>query len=145
MSFLGFGKNLNFNIERNNSVHNYSFSYYDPNFIINNNKFLNNVGIGYNIKINNYIFSKIHRMNEYFNSIFGCSVFWNFFYHKNYQFNFEIGYEKTQVNADSYNVKITDVISSRLGETMHNIAEVFSQGNNNIIFIDEFDAFAKSR
>ncbi|MFA5086006.1 MAG: AAA family ATPase [Candidatus Paceibacterota bacterium] len=42
-------------------------------------------------------------------------------------------------------VKITDVISSRLGETMHNIADVFKSIENTVIFIDEFDAFAKNR
>ncbi|MDD2646813.1 MAG: AAA family ATPase [Patescibacteria group bacterium] len=42
-------------------------------------------------------------------------------------------------------VKITDVISSRLGETMHNIADVFNRTDNAVIFIDEFDAFAKNR
>lgn len=42
-------------------------------------------------------------------------------------------------------VKITDVISSRLGETMHNISDVFTHINNAVIFIDEFDAFAKNR
>jgi len=42
-------------------------------------------------------------------------------------------------------VKITDVISSRLGETMHNISDVFTRTDNAVIFIDEFDAFAKNR
>jgi len=42
-------------------------------------------------------------------------------------------------------VKITDVISSKLGETMHNIATVFNSDKDEVIFIDEFDAFAKDR
>ncbi len=42
-------------------------------------------------------------------------------------------------------IKITDVISSKLGETMHNIANIFRDINEEVIFIDEFDAFAKNR
>ncbi len=42
-------------------------------------------------------------------------------------------------------VKITDVISSKLGETMRNISDLFESTSDSIIFIDEFDALAKSR
>lgn len=42
-------------------------------------------------------------------------------------------------------VKITDVMSSRLGETMKNIARIFEENQDGIIFIDEFDALAKTR
>lgn len=42
-------------------------------------------------------------------------------------------------------VKVSDVISSRFGETLKNIANVFENSSEQIIFIDEFDAFGKSR
>lgn len=42
-------------------------------------------------------------------------------------------------------VKVTDVMSSRLGETMKNISDVFHSSGKEVIFIDEFDAFAKTR
>lgn len=42
-------------------------------------------------------------------------------------------------------IKVSDVISFRFGETLKNIASVFEQNKNSIIFIDEFDAFAKNR
>ena len=42
-------------------------------------------------------------------------------------------------------VKVSDVISYKFGETLKNISEVFNDGDSSIIFIDEFDAFAKSR
>ncbi len=42
-------------------------------------------------------------------------------------------------------VKISDVISSRFGETLKNISDLFARAKEEVIFIDEFDAFAKSR
>lgn len=42
-------------------------------------------------------------------------------------------------------VRVTDMLSSRLGETMKNIADVFQAPGREVIFIDEFDAFAKTR
>ena len=42
-------------------------------------------------------------------------------------------------------VKVSDVISYKFGETLKNISEVFNDGGSSIIFIYEFDAFAKSR
>lgn len=42
-------------------------------------------------------------------------------------------------------VKVSDVISYKFGETLKNISEVFNEEGSSIIFIDEFDAFAKSR
>lgn len=42
-------------------------------------------------------------------------------------------------------IKLSDVISYKFGETLKNLASVFEAGNDSIIFIDEFDAFAKSR
>jgi SpoVK/Ycf46/Vps4 family AAA+-type ATPase len=42
-------------------------------------------------------------------------------------------------------VKVSDVISFKFGETLKNIADVFNEHKDSIIFIDEFDAFAKSR
>ncbi len=42
-------------------------------------------------------------------------------------------------------VKVSDVISYKFGETLKNISEVFNDEGSSIIFIDEFDAFAKSR
>jgi SpoVK/Ycf46/Vps4 family AAA+-type ATPase len=42
-------------------------------------------------------------------------------------------------------VKVTEMLSSRLGETMKNIADVFQTQGKEVIFIDEFDAFAKTR
>ena len=42
-------------------------------------------------------------------------------------------------------VRVSDIISSKFGETTHNIAQVFEGGGEKVIFIDEFDAFAKSR
>lgn len=54
-------------------------------------------------------------------------------------------YIAEKLNRPINYVKITDVISSRLGETMHNIASVFNSDKKEVIFIDEFDAFAKDR
>lgn len=42
-------------------------------------------------------------------------------------------------------VKVSDVISYKFGETLKNISEVFNDQGASIVFIDEFDAFAKSR
>ncbi len=42
-------------------------------------------------------------------------------------------------------VRVTDLLSSRLGETMKNISDVFQATGKEVIFIDEFDAFAKTR
>lgn len=42
-------------------------------------------------------------------------------------------------------VRVTDLLSSRLGETMKNISEIFQMTGKEVIFIDEFDAFAKTR
>jgi len=42
-------------------------------------------------------------------------------------------------------VKVTEMLSSKLGETMKNISDVFQNPGREIIFIDEFDAFAKTR
>lgn len=42
-------------------------------------------------------------------------------------------------------VKVSDVISSRFGETMKNFSDIFKHAKEEIIFIDEFDAFAKNR
>lgn len=42
-------------------------------------------------------------------------------------------------------VKVSDVISHRFGETLKNLSALFENAGDDIIFIDEFDAFAKSR
>jgi len=42
-------------------------------------------------------------------------------------------------------VRLSDVISPKFGETMKNISDVFQNSNEKIVFIDEFDAFAKKR
>ena len=42
-------------------------------------------------------------------------------------------------------VRVTEMLSSRLGETMKNISDVFQTPGREVIFIDEFDAFAKTR
>lgn len=42
-------------------------------------------------------------------------------------------------------VKVSDVISSKFGETTRNIANIFAKPGRRIIFLDEFDAFGKSR
>ncbi len=42
-------------------------------------------------------------------------------------------------------IKVSDVISARFGETMKNLANIFHSSRKGIIFIDEFDAFAKNR
>ena len=42
-------------------------------------------------------------------------------------------------------IKVSDVISSKFGETTRNIAEIFEQPGKRLIFLDEFDAFGKSR
>lgn len=49
------------------------------------------------------------------------------------------------LKKDLQYVKISDVISSRFGETLKNISDIFTTSTEEIIFIDEFDAFAKSR
>lgn len=42
-------------------------------------------------------------------------------------------------------VRLSDVISPKFGETMKNISDIFQNSEEKIIFIDEFDAFAKKR
>lgn len=42
-------------------------------------------------------------------------------------------------------IKVSDVISSKFGETTRNIADIFQQPGRRVIFLDEFDAFGKSR
>lgn len=42
-------------------------------------------------------------------------------------------------------VKISDIVSSRFGETIKNFSNLFDHSNEEVIFIDEFDAFAKNR
>lgn len=42
-------------------------------------------------------------------------------------------------------IKISDVVSSKFGETLKNISDLFTSSTEEIIFIDEFDAFAKNR
>ena len=54
-------------------------------------------------------------------------------------------YIAKELNMDICYVKISDIISSRLGETMKNISDLFRNSHEPIIFIDEFDAFAKKR
>lgn len=54
-------------------------------------------------------------------------------------------YIAAQLNLPVRYVRVSDMISSRLGETMKNISNIFAAPGNEIIFIDEFDAFAKTR
>ncbi|HEY1041132.1 MAG TPA: ATP-binding protein [Candidatus Paceibacterota bacterium] len=54
-------------------------------------------------------------------------------------------YIAEQLKLPTRYVKVTDVMSSRLGETMKNIADIFHTPGREVIFIDEFDAFAKTR
>jgi len=49
------------------------------------------------------------------------------------------------LNKDLKYVKISDVVSSKFGETLKNISDIFTNTPEEIVFIDEFDAFAKSR
>lgn len=42
-------------------------------------------------------------------------------------------------------VKVSDVISYKFGETLKNLSDIFDSQGPSIVFIDEFDAFAKSR
>lgn len=54
-------------------------------------------------------------------------------------------YIAKKLNKDIKYVKLSDVISYKFGETLKNLAAIFEDQNDSIIFIDEFDAFAKSR
>lgn len=54
-------------------------------------------------------------------------------------------YIARKLNLPTKYVKITDVISSRLGETMKNISNIFQSPEKEIVFFDEFDAFGKTR
>lgn len=54
-------------------------------------------------------------------------------------------YIAKELNKSINYVKVSDVISSKFGETMKNISSIFKENKEEIIFIDEFDAFAKSR
>lgn len=54
-------------------------------------------------------------------------------------------YIADRLNLPIEYVKVSDVISFRFGETLKNIATIFEGSEKSIIFIDEFDAFAKSR
>jgi len=42
-------------------------------------------------------------------------------------------------------VKISDIIGSKLWETLQNIDKIFQDSENQIIFLDEFDVYAKNR
>jgi len=42
-------------------------------------------------------------------------------------------------------VRISDIVSSRFGETIKNFSNLFDNSTEEVIFIDEFDAFAKNR
>jgi len=50
-----------------------------------------------------------------------------------------------QLNLPVRYVRIADVMSSRFGETLKNIAGLFNSPGAEVIFIDEFDAFGKNR
>lgn len=54
-------------------------------------------------------------------------------------------YIAKMLKKDIEYIRVSDVISARFGETMKNLASIFHSSTNGIIFIDEFDAFAKSR
>lgn len=54
-------------------------------------------------------------------------------------------YIAKKLNKSVTYAKVSDLISSRLGETMKNISDLFRQSQSSVIFIDEFDAFAKKR
>ena len=54
-------------------------------------------------------------------------------------------YIAQKLNRSICYVKVTDVVSSKLGETMKNLTKIFEEKEEEIIFIDEFDAFAKTR
>lgn len=54
-------------------------------------------------------------------------------------------YIATALNRPIEYVKISDVISFKFGETLKNLAGAFEKNSKAVIFIDEFDAFAKSR
>lgn len=54
-------------------------------------------------------------------------------------------YIAKELNLPVRYVKVTEMLSSRLGETMKNISDVFRTPGKEVIFIDEFDAFAKTR
>lgn len=54
-------------------------------------------------------------------------------------------YIAAELNRPIEYVKISDVISFKFGETLKNLAVAFEKNSNSVIFIDEFDAFAKSR
>lgn len=54
-------------------------------------------------------------------------------------------YIASQLELPIRYVKVTDLLSSRLGETMKNMSDVFQAPGREVIFIDEFDAFAKTR
>lgn len=54
-------------------------------------------------------------------------------------------YIAEQLSIPLVYVKVSDVISSKFGETTRNIAEIFARPGRQVIFLDEFDAFGKSR
>jgi len=54
-------------------------------------------------------------------------------------------YIAKKLNLSITYAKVSDMISSRLGETTKNIAELFKNTSDSVIFIDEFDAFGKRR
>lgn len=49
------------------------------------------------------------------------------------------------INKNIKYVKISDVVSSKFGETLKNISDIFTGSKEEVLFIDEFDAFGKSR
>jgi Cdc6-like AAA superfamily ATPase len=54
-------------------------------------------------------------------------------------------YMARRLHKDIEYIKLSDVISYKFGETLKNLASIFENNHDSIIFIDEFDAFAKSR
>ncbi|QQG46681.1 MAG: outer membrane protein assembly factor BamA [Candidatus Azosocius agrarius] len=126
-NFLGLGKNLNFNVEKSNLYNNYIFNYFDPFFIVSNKKLFNNIGMGYNIKVNNSILSKLKKVSEHSNNIFGCSVFWNISYYKNYQINLEFGYECTMLNMDLYTIKGKNIVPLSFLKNIYVIGNKFNE------------------
>ncbi|HFL8794892.1 MAG TPA: outer membrane protein assembly factor BamA [Candidatus Azosocius sp. HAIN] len=126
-NFLSLGKTLNFNIEKGGSSNNYVFNYVDPYFIVNNRKFFNAISMGYSFKINNNIISKMKKNSDFSTNVSNCSLFFNCSYYKNYQINFELGYEHTLLNMDSYNMKIFNFVPLSFHKNIYIIGNCFNE------------------
>lgn len=94
-NFLGTGKTIDFNFDKNQSVTNYAFGYYDPYFTIDG------VGMGYRLYYNRSHLSRTTSLSNYATDTRGMELYWLFPMAKYESITVSAGYDETHLKADT--------------------------------------------